>query len=91
MKWEERHTYKQLVTPQRIWECAREAYDQLSDEERVDMDAGWAEDDLSFDNLTVNDIKVEHSTLHYGMKEKNPIDKVKFYSKLNPNREFCSC
>ncbi|KAE9406824.1 hypothetical protein BT96DRAFT_987093 [Gymnopus androsaceus JB14] len=86
VKWEERHTYKQLVTPQRIWECAREAYDQLSDEERVDMDAGWAEDDLSFDNLTVNDIKVEHSTLHYGMKEKNPIDKVKFYSKLNPNQ-----
>ncbi|KAJ3738035.1 hypothetical protein EV360DRAFT_77198, partial [Lentinula raphanica] len=41
----------------------------------------WSEAGLTLDDLTVDDIFVEQSTLHYSMKEENPINHVKFYSK----------
>ncbi|KAF7324433.1 hypothetical protein MVEN_02641100 [Mycena venus] len=35
--------------------------------------------------LTPDSVIVDHTTLHYGMKDKNPLDFVKFYSKRNPD------
>ncbi|KAF5309226.1 hypothetical protein D9619_012739 [Psilocybe cf. subviscida] len=34
---------------------------------------------------TVDDVRVDISTMHFGMKEKNPLDQVKFYSKSKPD------
>ncbi|KAJ3886836.1 hypothetical protein GG344DRAFT_56758 [Lentinula edodes] len=81
VSWEDRDAYKQLVTEQRILECARDAYYELPKEQQDEMDEAWKEAGLTLDDLTINDIKVEQSMLHYGMKEENPLDYVKFYSK----------
>lgn len=42
---------------------------------------------VDIDGLTKDDVIVDFSLLHYGMKDKNPLDFVKFYSKRNPNCE----
>ena len=42
---------------------------------------------VNIDALTVDDVVVDFSLMHYGMKEKNPLDFVKFYSKQKPNSE----
>ena len=42
---------------------------------------------VDVDTLTKDDLIVDFSLMHYGMKEKNPLDFVKFYSKWEPNRE----
>ncbi|KAJ3988712.1 HD-domain/PDEase-like protein [Lentinula detonsa] len=81
VNWEDRNMYRQLVTEQRILECAREAYDELLKVQRQEMDESWREAGLTLDDLTADDILVEQSTLHYGMKEENPLNFVKFYSK----------
>jgi len=39
------------------------------------------------DTLEEDDVKVDFSVMHYGMKEKNPLDFVRFYSKRMPNRK----
>jgi len=36
-------------------------------------------------DLTPDKVIVTFSTMHYGMKDKNPLDFVKFYSKNRPN------
>lgn len=50
-------------------------------------------DDLdveSEDNVELDceDVIVDFSALHMGMKEKNPMERVRFYSKHNPNSTF---
>lgn len=40
------------------------------------------------DSLEAKDVIVDFSSMHYGMKDKNPLDFVKFYSKRNPNSAF---
>jgi hypothetical protein len=35
--------------------------------------------------LQENDVRVDFSTMHYGMKERNPLDFVRFYSKRSLN------
>ncbi|KAL0063992.1 hypothetical protein AAF712_009060 [Marasmius tenuissimus] len=37
------------------------------------------------EELEAGDIIVEFTTLHHGMKERNPLDSVKFYSKYSPD------
>ena len=56
----------------------------LSTEENVGM---LPTSDISNTRLLQeSDVIVDFSTMHYGMKEKNPLDSVRFYSKLNMNR-----
>ena len=43
------------------------------------------------EQLEVKDVIVDFSTMHYGMKEKNPLDFVKFYSKRSPNGMCSIC
>lgn len=40
--------------------------------------------------LQESDIIVDFSVMHYGMKAENPLDFVKFYSKLDMNRQCCA-
>ncbi|KAJ4475018.1 HD-domain/PDEase-like protein [Lentinula aciculospora] len=84
--WEDRDAYKQLVTEQRILECAREAYDELPKAQQETMNEAWKDAGLTLDDLTANDIQVQQSMLHYGMKEENPLKKVRFYSKAHPHK-----
>ena len=43
-------------------------------------------DDGDSSTLQESDIVVSFSMMHFGMKEKNPLDFVRFYSKHDPNR-----
>jgi hypothetical protein len=47
-------------------------------------------DDGDFLPLQESDIVVSFSLMHFGMKEKNPLDFVRFYSKHDPNRRLSS-
>lgn len=42
----------------------------------------------SVNQLAVSDVIVDLSPMHYGMKEKNPLDSVMFYHKNDPNSEL---
>ena len=48
---------------------------------------------MKLDRAIVESLREEHvivdvSEMHYGMKEKNPLRFVKFYSKKHPDREY---
>ncbi|KIK56330.1 hypothetical protein GYMLUDRAFT_47095 [Collybiopsis luxurians FD-317 M1] len=74
--WGERDAYKQLITEERIFQNARELYDEVPETERNQLlDAGW-----NIDDLKVGDIIVEQTPIHYGMKEKNPLEYVQFHN-----------
>ncbi|KAF7331095.1 HD-domain/PDEase-like protein [Mycena venus] len=62
-------TFRIHITPLRIVEEARRL----------------ADPHLDLTELTPDSVIVDHTTLHYGMKDKNPLDFVKFYSKRNPD------
>ena len=47
-------------------------------------------DDGDSSSLQESDILVNFAQMHFGMKEKNPLDFVRFYSKHDPNRRFSS-
>ena len=66
-----RQVFRQNVTPERIVEAAMKAQEASTDEDTI--------------NIKVEDVIVDFSTMHYGMKEKNPLDSVGFYSKLHPD------
>ena len=53
------------------------------DPEIDDEDDEITLEDIS--DLTPDKVIVTFSTMHYGMKDKNPLDFVKFYSKNRPN------
>ena len=55
----------------------------FDDPEIDDEDDEITLEDIS--DLTPNKVIVTFSTMHYGMKDKNPLDFVKFYSKNRPN------
>ena len=40
------------------------------------------------EGLTTDNVIVDLVPLHYGMKAKNPLDFIKFYSKRNMNSEY---
>ncbi|KAF9457401.1 hypothetical protein BDZ94DRAFT_233579 [Collybia nuda] len=64
--------FKGFMTADRIVDEAKKIHD-------TGVDAGA---------LTAHDVIVDFSVMHYGMKEKNPLDFVKFYSKRNPNQGY---
>ncbi|KAF8173867.1 hypothetical protein K438DRAFT_1728338 [Mycena galopus ATCC 62051] len=71
VKWEQRDAFLHYITPERIVDEAR----RLATEQETMIDLA---------ELTPDSVIVNHATRHYGMKEKNPVDFVKFYSKHNP-------
>ena len=66
-----------LITPDNI---AQAVTQQMLDE------APEAEEDEEED-LTAKDMIVDWNFLHMGMKDKDPMTKVKFYAKSRPNRK----
>jgi len=73
------------VTPERIVVEAKKAAQALNRaiEGRDDHEGSVSITD--FQSITSNDVIVDFSTMHYGMKDKNPLDSVEFYSKRHPN------
>ncbi|KAJ7705829.1 hypothetical protein B0H14DRAFT_3027083 [Mycena olivaceomarginata] len=72
VQWEKREVFSEYITRERIVDEAR----------RLAAQEGTL-DELA--ELTPDSVIVDHTTMHYGMKEKNPLDFVKFYSKRNPD------
>ncbi|KAL5530824.1 hypothetical protein ACEPAF_7082 [Sanghuangporus sanghuang] len=78
---------KKLISPEQIVHAAKELF-------RFDLDGkpgrsrsrGPNQDIVA--SLSVEDVIVDFSTLHFGMKEKNPIDFVRFYGKHNVYQSF---
>lgn len=75
--WPMRDCFRNHVTPERIVAAARNLSPEPSTPEQTDDDES---------TLNTQDVVVDFSLMHYGMKEKNPLDFVKFYSKSNQNR-----
>ncbi|KAJ7983116.1 hypothetical protein DFH06DRAFT_1172457 [Mycena polygramma] len=73
VEWERRHIFGEHITAERIVKEAR----RLAQEEGTEID---------LTDLTPDTVIVDLSTMHYGMKDKNPLDFVKFYSKRNFNK-----
>ncbi|CAK5264989.1 unnamed protein product, partial [Mycena citricolor] len=72
IEWEHRHIFKEAVTPARIVEEARKIAEAAGNTDHLHL-------------LTEETVIVRHSTMHYGMKDRNPLDFVRFYSKRVPN------
>ena len=76
--------FRENVTPERIVVEAKKAAQALLKKSINGAD----EDSFSiadFQSITPNDVIVDLSVMHYGMKDKNPLDSVEFYSKRRPN------
>jgi hypothetical protein len=92
--WLHRDTFHENVTPERIVAEAKKAAEVLLkksiDQAIMGQGLEKANDGDSFSiadyqSLTSNDVVVDFATMHYGMKEKNPLDFIEFYSKHHPN------
>ena len=77
--WPMRSLFKKHITAARIVEACK----ALSV-------ATMPADDGDSSSLQESDIEVNFSPMHFGMKEKNPLDFVRFYSKHDPNRRLSS-
>ncbi|KAF7799951.1 hypothetical protein EIP86_011194 [Pleurotus ostreatoroseus] len=71
--WEQKHRCRSYFTPQSIVVHARQACQ------------GTMHDDLA-QQLKADHIIVDLAEMHYGMKDANPLDTVRFYSKRRPNK-----
>jgi hypothetical protein len=85
--WEHHELLEGNITPDRIVEEAKLACSAraASGQPATGVDDN---DDISpedIGDLTPEKVIVSFATMHYGMKEKNPLDFVKFYSKNRPN------
>ncbi|PPR04920.1 hypothetical protein CVT24_007164 [Panaeolus cyanescens] len=65
ISWPARRPFLEYITPQRIVDAAN----ALAQESGQDVD------------ILKDDVVVDSSIMHYGMKQSNPLDSVKFYSK----------
>ncbi|TDL18439.1 HD-domain/PDEase-like protein [Rickenella mellea] len=78
--WEYRKLLRDLVTPSRIVAAAKD----------LELTSGGSPttpvDEDIIDTLTKEHVIVDIATMHYGMGEKNPMDFVRFYSKVNINQ-----
>lgn len=73
------------ITPERIVESAQEWYKRNSE----NLTSGTQQSlNVDISGLTPEHIVVDLSTLHHGMKERNPIDNVRFYGKLDLTSTF---
>lgn len=73
VKWPQRDFIKH-ITAERIVKAAKEL---------VHSSNGVVSDQDLVNELTSDDVIADISMLHYGMKEKNPLNFVKFYGKYN--------
>lgn len=74
IEWPMRQFFRDNITPARIMEEIRKIL------------AGGP--DSTSCTLEESDVIVDFSTRSYGMRERNPVDFVRFYSKRNPDSKF---
>jgi hypothetical protein len=74
--WERRTTCKEYITPESIVGAAK----------GLSLQFTGRDSDL-LESLSERDVIVDVADITYGMKDKNPVDFVRFYSKHDPLRE----
>ncbi|KDR74242.1 hypothetical protein GALMADRAFT_269180 [Galerina marginata CBS 339.88] len=85
--WPMRNIFFENITPEKIVEAARAL--SITVPSTPTPEAGDAlSTTSSSDALQVDDVIVDFSIMHYGMKEKNPVDFVRFYSKSRPTESM---
>jgi len=77
IEWPFQHVFRTRVTSKNIWE-------------EVKRQATLVKEDVSSE-LEENDVIVDFCTMHYGMKNLNPLRFVKFYSKQDVQSRCCEC
>ncbi|KAH9928821.1 uncharacterized protein B0H18DRAFT_1155264 [Fomitopsis serialis] len=81
--WAFRHDCKEIFTPEKIVRAAQ------ADERELPSEKDQASEDeyrKLIEELKPEHIIVDISMMHYGMKDKNPLDTVSFYSKHCPDK-----
>ncbi|KAI0092891.1 hypothetical protein BDY19DRAFT_990567 [Irpex rosettiformis] len=78
--WHLRGFFRERVTPASIVVASRRYADEHAEYGSVKLDRAIVE------SLREEHVIVDVSEMHYGMKEKNPLRFVKFYSKKHPDR-----
>ncbi|KAI0254175.1 hypothetical protein BJV78DRAFT_1185914 [Lactifluus subvellereus] len=91
--WEHRELLEENITAEGIVAEAKEVYSVRVGQPASLLDPGIGdEDDVitpeDIENLTPDKVIVTVTVMHYGMKDKNPLDFVKFYPKNRPNECF---
>ncbi|KAF8954102.1 hypothetical protein BDZ97DRAFT_1928819 [Flammula alnicola] len=77
--WPLRQLFRQHITPKHIVEAVQ----RLAEDPSSTTEGLGVSSPTNSARLEVSDVIVDFSTMHYGMKEKNPLDFVRFYSKGN--------
>lgn len=77
--WAFQHDCREIFTPARIVRAA-----QADEREHAAAERALREE------LCAEHVIVDVSMMHYGMKDKNPLDTVSFYSKHDANSEWGS-
>lgn len=88
MDWENKALFEECVTPAKIVEAALSVSVPNTPilEEGGSPALSRSSSMASFTaSLKEDDVIVDFSVLHFGQKEKNPLDSIKFYSKHSPN------
>ncbi|KAH9963277.1 hypothetical protein BC827DRAFT_1194617 [Russula dissimulans] len=88
--WEHRELLEEHITAAGIVaEAKRECYARVGQPASgLDSEIDNEDDSITLEDirdLTPDKVFVTFSTMHYGMKDKNPLDFVKFYPKHRPN------
>ncbi|KAF9558393.1 HD-domain/PDEase-like protein [Agrocybe pediades] len=84
-------TFRKEVTPANILKAIMERQSETSQLDPPTLERSISSSTVSSsvseeDPLDESDIIVDIAVMHYGMQDKNPVDKVHFYSKRHPNR-----
>lgn len=79
-EWAHQELCQKQFTPARIVEAAKEEFAKSSEGELCSKT-------LDVTELSPDDVIVDFCKLHYGKKDANPLDTIKFYSKRSPNGE----
>ncbi|KAG6827134.1 hypothetical protein H0H92_013083 [Tricholoma furcatifolium] len=74
--WEWAEVFRENITSTRVFEAARR---------ELDARDGGKEEGAPRSVLEEDDVIIDFLMMHYGMKERNPLDFVKFYSKTHPD------
>ncbi|KAK7696469.1 hypothetical protein QCA50_001126 [Cerrena zonata] len=75
--WDHKQQCQEYFTPERIVQAAKGLKTLDTDEHKLDEDSVKA--------LESKHVIVDLAPMHYGMGDRNPLEKVKFYSKRSPN------
>ena len=88
-EWEHKRQIKSMFTAQSVVKAFKDLYANralLSSSEQKDGLEHVKPEDAA--DLRPDHVIIDLTERHHGMKNENPLDYMKFYSKHNPNREW---